>query len=508
MWAAVLAIASGLLVAGGALAAYGQSEALPTLSEGMIDAAEKVRDHIETRHFSHVGVLKFLAKVDRGEPSTDVSSLNSDLATRLESALVLLHQREMDYVVLAHASRIAAGLPGASILTPEGLKVLFGGRYQPAWRSAGTADAVAAEALVTGVVAVDAQAMTADVSLLCYTASSPDPEKVHSFKARLSAGDLVPAGLSFTTRAGAGPGLLNTSMFDRLRKESDQPPADTSTSTPIFKPVVATPDQRFTPVVLPADPRDKGLPADFLKESPVEIAVNYGEKAVPIEVRDGRISIRDPSEGEAVQIRVTKRNRADGRRIGVVIKVNGENTTKIGERIADVACWKWILSDATPRTVVRGFYDPDKNLVSPFRVGSLAESRQKEYDFGEACGQISVTVFDEATLGVAGSSALDTAKITLDDNAKKRTEVLDSTIPIPQGTPANTAGELKEKLFTLALGNRKASRGLILPQGETQQAKVDQTAFKPNPTPSWAVVIRYYDPRSVGVTASGGGAGK
>ncbi len=507
MRAPAIAVACASLIAHPAFVAFGQSETLPTLSEGMVEAAGKVRDHIESRHYAHVGVLKFLARNGSGEPSTDVGSLNSDLATRLESALVLLHQKEMDYVVLANASRTAAGLPGASILTPEGLKVLFGGRYQPAWRSEDAAGAVPADALIAGVVALDPKAGTADVSLLCYSATTPDPEKVYAFKARLAAGDRVPAGQSFTTRAGMGPGLLNNSMFDRLAKESDQPAPEKSNSNAIVKPASASSDQRLTPAVLPVGSKDASLPADFLKDAPVEIAIKYGDKAIPIEVRDGKISIREPIEGDAVSIRVAKKNRSDKRRIGVVLKVNGENTAKIGQRLADVACWKWILSDDRPQTVVLGFHDPDKKLVSPFRVGSLAESRQKEYDFGDACGQISVTLFDEEFAAVASGGTLDPTKTTLDDNAKKRADVLDSTIPIPQGTPAKTAGELKENLFNLALGGRSASRGLIL-QGATQQAKVDKTDFKPNPTPSWAVVVRYFEPGSGGTAASGGGTGQ
>ena len=499
-----LALCAMLGLAG--MAATGRAQDFaPALSEGILKATGGVIAHLTQNGYRHVGVLKFRTRIGGGELSTHVGSINSVVATRLESALALLRDKDMDFVLLADASRTAADLPGASVLTPAGLDVLFSGDYRPAWKLPDGRAALKADAFVTGVIDVDEQGTRADVGLLCYHKGAGAPEILEGFSVALTPGDMVPLGRSFATRGAFGPGLANDDFFKRLQSASDEADGADTDRPNVFLPISNVEN-------LPIFSPEPTLPNEFLLNGPVGLVVTYDGNSVPIEVRGGKLSIREPDEGQAVRISVEKKNKTDGKRLGIVVKVNGENTTKAGERMADVICWKWVLSDATPKTVIRGLYDPLAKEVVPFRVASLAESLSKEYDFGDACGQISVSVFNEkATEAVAGADAseksLSRPNAVANSNDAKRTDVLDDTIPIPLNDPASDPSDLKQRLLALAT-KPPQPRGLVVADGKAQHARLVEEKFEPEKEAVWAVVLQYYEASENGATAAAGEGGK
>jgi hypothetical protein len=219
------------------------------------------------------------------------------------------------------------------------------------------------------------------------------------------------------------------------------------------------------------------------------MVVAYDGKEVPIEFRGGRAFVAEPREGQKVTITVRKRNIGDGRRIGVVLKVNGENTA-MRERGPDLHCYKWILSDAIPAVIARG-YQVDRETIQPFTVLSSDKSRAREFDYGADVGAISVTVFDDETMdrpAVAGPGGLAAQREAVDVAMLERGLRIDSVAV--NGTPQ----QLRESL--LRAWDPSLPRGLIVEADKTEKRKLDLVDFKPLPTPAMVAVVTYYEPHA------------
>ena len=126
-------------------------------------------------------------------------------------------------------------------------------------------------------------------------------------------------------------------------------------------------------------------------KSPVRLQVFYDSIPVNFEFKNGSAFLREPQEGQRVELKVTKD--ATNTRYGVVLKVNGQNTLR-KQQLPDLSCGKWILSKPNEHFLIRGFQINDKELQQ-FRVLSQADSKSREVDFGEEVGLISITVFAE-----------------------------------------------------------------------------------------------------------------
>ncbi len=371
-----VALWSGLVAVVLASARPAVAEAV-RLPEGMAEAAEKAVAFINAEGYGNVGVLAFRVQKQGADVGGTVGTINRDLAAQLETALVIKRRKPATFTLLADASDTAAATPGAGVVTPEARRNLFAAKYRPAWGDA--ADTVAADAFLTGVAEVDSRLATMRVVLLAIDRSAAGPREVASFDAVVEPALLGPLGESFSSR-----GLLNAGLqrIGRQEGSADSAVADDPATGPIHP--TAT---NATSI------RDGDTPHPLADSaSPVTLTVAYDGREVPLEFRDGQAFVPEPREGQKVTITVRKRNR-DGRRIGVVLKVNGENTA-MRERAPDLHCYKWILSDRFPFVNVRG-YQVDRETIQPFTVLSADASRQREFDYGADVGSISVTVFDD-----------------------------------------------------------------------------------------------------------------
>jgi hypothetical protein len=194
-----------------------------------------------------------------------------------------------------------------------------------------------------------------------------------------------------------------------------------------------------------------------------------------------------------VAIRVEKKRR-DGQRIGVVVKVNGENTTK-RQTDPDLYCWKWILSDATPAVTVRG-YHIDREQVQPFKVLSSADSSKREIDYGMDVGTITVTVFadDNATPVASAADRPAPAPAQLTDTTKIAPDLALLTRQVRVADIGAATPDLLRQNLLNSVGGRSLDRGLMVPASAAEKSKLAVTDFKSKSMPEMSAVITYYTP--------------
>jgi hypothetical protein len=202
----------------------------------------------------------------------------------------------------------------------------------------------------------------------------------------------------------------------------------------------------------------------------VKLEVLYDGQVVPFEVREGRAVLREPNEGQKVELVIQKDSTSA--RYGVVVKVNGQNTLKKQQR-PDAKCGKWILTQPNQRLALRGYQMSDSELET-FRVLGKAESKEREIDYGTDVGTLSITVFREGS----------PPKLQLDEDAREA-EIVETT-KLPE-EPSATFGALKAKLLA------DANRGLIA-EGNRVQGSVKVVKFHADETPVMTATATYYKP--------------
>jgi uncharacterized protein YheU (UPF0270 family) len=428
----VLALAVALL-AGGAAPARATG-----LERALLKQAPAVLRYLKAKHYQNVGVLKFRVKKGK-EPLTDnAGTLNLDVADRLELALVLANDVRRPIGIVHEASAVAARLPGANHLSPEGRLRLFDGRYPLAWGK----EEVTPDAFLTGVVQVDPDMRNALVGILAFDRRSTGLDRVAIFRAPMDAETLVETGESFLLRGG----------FDGGREQLTTETA-LATATRVKK------GETTFPL---ADP-----------SAPVELEVRYDGKPAPVSVKGGQALVAEPGEGQKVTF-VLKRKGTGKDRLGVVLKVNGESTL-YRQKLHDLECTKWILDPGDPPITVAGYQATDQS-VEAFRVLSGAASRSKEINYGTDVGTITLVVFREAK---------DAGKVeALTDDAEDLIAVTRGTFP---EKPAANLAALRAQL------RADASRGLIA-EGQRMQAGIRRLRFEPDPVPVLSAAIKYYHP--------------
>lgn len=444
------------------------------LPEGMAEAAEKAVAFISAEGYRTVGVLKFRVRKQGADVGGTVGTINRDLAAQLETALVIKRRQPATFVLLADASDTAAATPGAGDATAEARERLFAARYRPAWGDA--ADTVAADAFITGMAEVDRDLESMRVVLLAIDRSGSVPREIAAFDAAVEPALLGPLGESFVSR-----GMLNAGLPRIGRQEG--PLGETGPGGAADNHIHET---GITGNAASIRDGDKPHPlAD--SSSPVTLAVAYDGKEVPLEFRGGRAFVPEPKEGQKVTLTVRKRSR-DNRQIGVVLKVNGENTA-MRERLPDLHCYKWILSDRVPSVIVRG-YQVDRETIQPFTVLSGDASQRREFDYGADVGSISVTVFDDES---AGQPAAVSPGSLAGQRSAADVAMLDRGIRIDSVARNQTPQQLREALVRGGVASE--TRGLIVEGDKTERRNLDLVEFKPVPTPAMVGVVTYYEPR-------------
>jgi hypothetical protein len=159
-------------------------------------------------------------------------------------------------------------------------------------------------------------------------------------------------------------------------------------------------------------------------------------------------------------------------RLGVVLKVNGENTL-FRQRREDLLCTKWILEPGTGDVSIAGFQQKDRETALPFTVRTPEESKEGEVNYDEdKVGTITLVVYREKKAGGGKGEGDD-----------------DTLLFSTRGEPkpgAKTVDALRQRLA----GTRV--RGLIEAGGTAIASKVTPVTFVPDPEPWMAATVVYY----------------
>lgn len=427
-----------------------------TINQGLQKQIPKVVDYLNEHQFKTVGVLKFRVKKPGQKTTSSAGPLNSLLADRLEVGLILANPfdegRQLN--IIKDASAKAAKINKANHLSEAGRKAFFGPKFKLAWGN----KSEVADAFLTGVVQVHDDNQHATVGILCFNKNGGELERAcEVFEVELDAEALGGIGESFLLRGAFDGGSTQLAFKDHQKQKQQQ----------ILKTAARVKTQQ---VKFPLDD----------STAPVKLEIFYDGHPVAVKMRDGQAFVTEPEEGQKVEMALVRNNSAKGR-LGIVLKVNGENTL-YRQVVRDIDCTKWILSPDYRRTVVKG-YQMQNNKAEKFKVLSEAESAKRAMDYGRQVGQIQLTVFQELT----GTKPMPTI---LNEEDQDLIAMLRGVHPSDQ--PKNL-GALKYQL-RLAGSKKPQTRGGLIVQGEQTANKVRTVKFKADPTPVMSATITYYKP--------------
>lgn len=420
-----------------------------TLERQLLSHASQVLEKLRGQGCKTVGVLKFRVQ-KAGEPASDnVGTSNKFFADRLEAALAIKNPNDprKQMQIVRDASRVAAGIPNASHLSPEGRRRLFQSQYPLAWGNR----SVAVDRFVTGMVQLAADKKSFRVGIYVVGAGRSDFKVlVPPFEVATDGAILHEFGESFQLRGGSG---------------EEETSADAAASA---VQVSQDPDTHF-PL--------RGKPA-------VTLRIYYDSSPVNVELRDGLAWIPEPQEGQAVTMELERHDPGE-RALGAVLKVNGENT--IGrERLGDFYCQKWVLRPGWLKTSVPGFQFDDQH-TEVFRVASPEESRGSEMDYGDDVGTISLVVFEELLRkSAAEPPVLEEPGLEVEGNDFSD-EIAVAQAKFPE-KPAKDAEQLK------ALLRPVMGRGIIKPDNKKITNPTRKEEHEWSPEPVLSAVIHYYQP--------------
>lgn len=418
-------------------------EAPLSLERALVRRSPELIKRFQKKEYQNVGVLKFLVTKDGKKFSDNVGTLNMLLARQLETALIIGNDVRNPIGIVDNASEAAAKISGANHLSAAGRARLFGARYPLAWGK----DKVNVDAFVTGIGSVSADLKTLTVSLLCFDRHDGKVEPI---------GDDIVAALRSNQLADLGESFVLRGLFEGGKVEVGG----------------AVPAAKIAEYAVKTRDQEEKHPLQ-VEAAPIRLRVFYGNHEIRPEFRDGKAFIPEPREGQKVGLELL--SVAKQGRYGVVLKVNGENT--IGrERAPDIHCTRWVLAAGEgPYTVDRFQLDDDTALE--FRVGSVAESRQREIHYGADVGTITMTVFPEAIKPPKKKFSLE---------YEKAYEEVVEKVHRPKQPPDNYHA-LKAQLL------EDINRGLIL-EGRQIKSKVESVPFVPEPHPVMVTTIVYYKP--------------
>ena len=416
----------------------------------------QIVQYLNDHDYKTVGVLKFRVKKP-GEPTSDsVGPLNSLLADRLELGLILAipFEQEDEFQIIRYASDQVALVEGASHLSSEGRRSFFGPAYQLAWGE----KSATADAFLTGVVQVHEGNQRASIGILCFNKNGGGLERVCDvFEANLDADVLRELGESYIVLRGA---------FDQGAARLTAEQREEQQQTFIRKEVAKVKTQQSTFPLL--DPT-----------APISLVVKYDGQPVPFQIRGGKAYVPEPNEGQQIEMVLTRGPNSTAR-LGIVLKVNGQNTL-YRQTKRDVDCAKWILAPDRKQIVVRGYQIKSQNAIEQFKVLSEKESAARAMDYGRSLGLIQLTVFEEMKGPAPTPKLLDRAE---DE------DLIAMLRGVHPGAPAKSLGALKYQLRNPKI----KTRGGLIEGGQRGENKVKTVQFDPNPIPTMSATITYYTP--------------
>lgn len=436
-----------------------------TLHKRLQEKAPEIVKYLNDHNLKTVGVLKFRVQKPGEKTSDSTGPLNSLLADRLEVALILENpiNGPKQLNIIKDASSQVAKVSGATHLTKEGRLRFFEPEFELAWVS----PKMKADAFLTGIIQVNEDRKSAKIGILCFDRTGSNLERIgEAFDATLDAASVSEMGESFVLRGAFDDGSVTTNS--------------TENTTAVTPPTPEETEIREQKVVEEATRVRTQLTSFPLQDTsaPVKLEVFYDSKPIAVEFRDGQAFVREPNQGQKVEMAISRADFVKGT-LGVVLKVNGENTM-FRQTKRDIDCAKWLLTPDHVRTVIKGYQTEGSNVAEQFTVLSESDSAKLAVDYGRNVGQIQLTVFrEQATTEVQPAIA----SYKEEDLAA----LLRGTQPaeLPQNADA-----LKDQIRSAAL-LREVRGGLIVGGNETE-SNIELKTFTPDPLPIMSATITYY----------------
>ncbi len=432
------------------------------LDKLLLTQAKSILGKLKDRGHKNVGVLKF--RVKKGdEPATDrAGTLNMRLSEKLEMALILANKIQAPIGIIRDANKTAASIAGANHLTAEGRKQLFTAQYDLAWGD----EKVTPDAFITGVAFIHPDMKTMTIGLSMFEASSDELIALSKFDAKPDLEDLLDSGESFTVRGVFDQGSLEMTQDERKDKATEE----AVKSTLLVKSETASKSQAASSKLHPLSPMNP--------DSPISLEIRYQGVPQTIEFREGAAFVKEPAENQKVTF-IVRRNGTGAPRLGIVLKVNGENTL-YRQKLPDAQCSPWIFEPSLKEFQVSGFQLDAKSLQE-FKVLSQAESKTKEINYGEFVGTISISVLKEQTVEPKIAADL------LSEDGEDFAILTRSAFP---KKPARNLSALRHQLADAS------TRGLIV-DGAVVQQNVQVVQFKGDSIPIMTATIKYYNPQDL-----------
>jgi hypothetical protein len=360
--------------------------------------------------YKNVGILPFQVCKGKEQKATFDTTLSVNLPTRLENALILLDKPDKQIGILHDAGQIALSHDRkANYLSASGRRALFGQQYPLAWGDKKETPDV----FLAGEVTMSSDNKQGTVIIKAFDRKASEPRTVSRFTVKTDRSILGDSGQSFrlTSRqirkrdADLDAAAVTDATSQEAKTADSQGP-----NTGLHTGPTTGPDTSLN--TGPSTGTDTAAPGPG--DNPIKLTVLYdgqpqtidndpnhpGERRVrPRAIHRGPRSgsptpgsIATPSGVKTIELVIENTSPSDT--LGVVLKVNGQNT--LFQETEDAAnCHKWIL-DPGKKYSIRGYYSDDAgNNLLPFKVLSDDDSKQKEGEFkdNDKLGLIEIHAF-------------------------------------------------------------------------------------------------------------------
>jgi hypothetical protein len=449
------------------------------LDEALLKASPSVLLYLENHKIKNVGVLPFQVKKGSRQASFVSAPLASNLAGRLENALIMSqgsNEANAIGIIRDAAGTASQGKVGSYTRSPAAFSKLFKTSYNLAWGNR----MVKANAFLTGIVTNTGDHSKTTVQLQILTPTSRDggalklakvgkPIEVMTDRALLrDLGYTFALSRSLTRRGVTSEDRDEQAVEQVATQEKGRKQKRTGQSNAI------TPDNIAGMAF--------ELRYDGVKQKLRRVAQSEeGSKAPLYEA--------DPMMPGTVVTMVLIPLLPDGKKLGVVLKVNGRSTWQ-EEQEESIMCKKWIydMDLKGQEDIYKGFYTglEGKNL-KPWNVLSAEESAQRANDLGDRAGWIDIDVFGSAD----DQEASDQEEPKISTRSLARTRDKYPTLKELQNR-LRKANNVKIKKPLVAT---RSPGGLLLADSEPAEAVQISTATFPNPVRIGGISIRYYDPK-------------
>jgi hypothetical protein len=468
-----------LLLAGLGVLLVGAPQArAANLDAALLKAAPDILSYLKDKDYNNVGVLPFLVQKGTRQASFLSSPLSAALPARLENALIMCqesNEHKAVGIIRDAAGAASRAKVGAYMHSPVAFSKLFNAKYELAWGD----KKVKPDVFLTGVVINDGDRSETKIKVQAFTAKSREDGKLKL--SPVTKPILVKTDRSLLRDLGytyaLSRSVLKRGMTAKRRDEvaldqvnrqeqgqRKQTPEQSNQATPIningigFKIYYDGVAQTLQPLSESSD----GAKSPLYQVGPMQA-------------------------GARITMSLT-RLADDDQMLGVLLKVNGQNTFRPeGDEGAYPRKWLYPAERKGYEDVFEGIYTgvDGKNLL-PFRVLTAEESVKAAKEIGDRAGWIDIEVYAS---GETPNTA-DGEEMKISTRGMSRPKVKPKTLRELQ-TTMRKANNVRPKKGVVA---KRGPGGLLLYDMEPVEGGYVEISDKlPNPVRLGGISIRYYD---------------